>query len=75
MHGAQEIIREATDLPIEERALIIDSLLRTFNAPDPEVERKWIAEAQRRLEEFRSGAAKPIPLSEVLDRIHRRFGA
>ena len=75
MHGANEIIREAAELPIEERALVIDSLLKTFNPPEPEIDCQWIALAQRRLDELRSGAVRAIPLSEVFDQIRNRFGA
>jgi putative addiction module component (TIGR02574 family) len=75
MHGANEIIREAAELPIEERARVIDSLLKTFNPPEPEIDRQWVALAQRRLNELRSGAVRPIPVSEVFDRIRNRFGA
>ncbi len=75
MHGANEIIREASDLPIEERAIVIDSLLKTFNPPEPEIDRQWVALAQRRLDELRSGVVRPVPLSEVFDQIRTRFGA
>ena len=73
MHGAEEIIREAAELPIEERALVIDSLLKTLNHPDPEVDRSWVAAAKRRLEELRSGAARTVPGADVLRRIRDRF--
>ena len=73
MHGANEIIREAADLPIEERALVIDSLLRTLNPPQPDIDKKWIAAAKRRLAELRSGAVRPIPGTDVFSRIRDRF--
>jgi putative addiction module component (TIGR02574 family) len=75
MHGANEIIREAAELPIEERALVIDALLKTFNPPEPQIDRQWVALAQRRLDELRSGAVRSVPISEVFDRIRNRFGA
>ena len=31
MLGAKEIIQEARGLPVEERAMVIDSLLRSFH--------------------------------------------
>ncbi len=40
MHGMKEIIQEAASLPVEERAIVIDSLLRTLNPPDTEIERE-----------------------------------
>jgi len=75
MHGPKEILREVAELPIEERAFVIDALLKTFNPPDPQIDREWVALAQRRLDELRSGAVRTIPLSAVFDRIRNRFGA
>lgn len=73
MHGANEIIREAAELPVEERTLVIDALLRTLNAPEVETDRQWLAAARRRLEELRSGAVRPIAGSDVFARIRERF--
>lgn len=69
----KDLIAEAISLPVEERAVLLDSLLRTLNAPDEGTEREWIAEARRRLEEVRSGAARTIPGDEVFAAIRKRF--
>jgi putative addiction module component (TIGR02574 family) len=73
MPSTAEIIREAESLPVEERTLVVDSLLRSLNPPDPEIDRKWAAVARRRLEELRSGRVKPIPGEEVFAKIRQRF--
>jgi putative addiction module component (TIGR02574 family) len=73
MPSTAEIIHEAETLPVEERALVVDSLLRSLNQPDPEIDRKWAAVAKRRLEELRSGRVKPIPGDQVFANIRRRF--
>jgi putative addiction module component (TIGR02574 family) len=73
MPSTAEIIHEAESLPVEERALVVDSLLRSLNQPDPEVDRKWTVVAKRRLEELRSGHVKPIPGDQVFANIRRRF--
>ncbi len=73
MHGMKEIITEAESLPVEERLIVIDSLLRTINPPIPEIDREWIAIAKRRLAELRSGRVKAVPGEEVFTRIHKRF--
>jgi putative addiction module component (TIGR02574 family) len=73
MPSTAEIIHEAETLPVEERALVVDSLLRSLNQPDPEVDRKWTVVAKRRLEELRSGHVKPIPGDQVFANIRRRF--
>lgn len=74
MHGAKEIIKEAESLPVEERAWVIDSLLRTLNPPRPDIDRKWAEVAKRRLEELRSGRVKAVPGHEVFGKIQERFG-
>lgn len=55
MHGTKEIIQEATALPVEERVIVIDSILRTLNLPNPDIDKEWVAFAKRRLAELRSG--------------------
>ena len=74
MHGVKEIIREAESLPVEERTILINSLLRTLNPPDPEVDRKWAEVAKHRLEELRSGRIKGIPGNQVFAEVRERFG-
>lgn len=74
MLGANDIIREAAKLPVEERARVIDSLLRTLNPSNPAIDREWVQVANSRLAELRSGAVRPIPISEVFGRIRDRFG-
>ena len=73
MHGVKEIIAEAECLPVEERVMVIDSLLRTINAPSPEVEADWARVAGRRLAELRSGEVKAVPGDEVFARIRSRL--
>lgn len=73
MLGAREIVKEAESLPVEERAMVIDSLLRTLNPPDPDTDREWIETAKRRIAELRSGDVKSIPGQDVLSRVKERF--
>ena len=73
MHGVKEIIEEAECLPVEERVMVIDSLLRTINPPLAEVEVEWMMVAKRRLAELRSGQVEAVPGDEVFARIQHRF--
>ena len=73
MASARDIIRQAESLPVEERAIVADSILRTLNRPDPAIDRQWLAVARRRLHELRSGAVSPVPGNEVFSRIRERF--
>ena len=71
--NTKEIIDEAVSLPVEERALVVDSLLRSLNPPESAIDNKWAAVAQRRLNDIRAGSVKPVPGEEVFDRIWNRF--
>jgi putative addiction module component (TIGR02574 family) len=53
--------------------MVIDSLLRTINAPTTEIDFEWVEVAKRRLAELRSGRTKAVPGDEVFARIRNRF--
>ena len=69
----KDLISEAVSLPIEERTLLVESLLRSLNPTDTEIDNAWAAEAERRLAELRSGGAKAVPADEVFAKIKKRF--
>lgn len=73
MRGSDKIILEAESLPVEERLKVVDSLFRSLNPPDPEIDRQWIAEARRRLDEIRSGKVQPVSGAQVIQRLRERF--
>ncbi len=37
----KELIEAVVSLPVEERAIVADSVLRSLNAPESEIDRKW----------------------------------
>jgi len=69
MLGTKEIIQEVNCLPVEDRALVIDSLLRSLNFSESSIEDKWMVVAKRRLAELRSGQVKPVPGEQVFARV------
>ena len=73
MHGMKEIIEDASALPVEERALVAESLLRSLNSPDAEMDKVWSAVAGRRLAELRAGRVVAVPSEQVLARVRERF--
>jgi putative addiction module component (TIGR02574 family) len=74
MRSIKDLIQEAAALPIEERIILVDSLLRTLNVPNPDIDAEWIGVAKRRLAELRTGRVNPIPGDQVFARIRERFG-
>jgi hypothetical protein len=73
MRAMKKIIEDAESLPVEERVIVIDSLLRTINPTLADVEVEWMNVARRRLAELRSGTVKAVPGSEVFAGISHRF--
>ncbi len=71
--NTKELIEQAIALPVEDRALVVDSLLRTLNPPQSEIDAQWATEAKRRLSELRSGMVAPVPGEDVFARVWERF--
>lgn len=62
----QEIENEVLSLPPQERAIIAEHIIRSLDdEEDPEVERLWIAEAERRYKEYKEGKVKARPAALV----------
>ena len=62
----KDLIEAAEALPVEERALVVDSLLRSLNPPQSRIDEKWVSIAQERLKEFRSGVYAVVVASKRL---------
>lgn len=71
--NTEELINEAVSLPIEKRALVVDSLLQSFNQPDSDIDDKWKEVAQKRLMEMRAGKVEPISGEKVFNKIWSKF--
>lgn len=71
--NTKELIEQAIALPVEERALVVDSLLRSLNPPQSEIDAQWATEAKHRLSELRSGKIEAVPGEAVFERVWERF--
>ena len=65
----KDLIDEAEALPVEERALVVDSLLRSLNPPKSKIDEKWASVARIRLEQVRSGTVETVPGEDVFAKI------
>ena len=68
-----KLITEAISLPVEERALIVDSLLKSLNPTESDIESQWAEEALRRLKELRSGKVKAVSGEKVINSLLNRL--
>lgn len=71
--NTKQLIDEVVSLPVEERAIVVDSLLRSLNQPETKIDKIWAKEAKRRLSELRSGRVEAVPGKEVFNKIWEKF--
>ena len=68
----EDIVASAMKLSDRERARLAQELIASLETEiEPNVEALWLAEAERRLEELRSGKVKGIPAEEAFARARR----
>lgn len=73
--NAEQIIIEASSLPLEQRARVVDSILQTLTPTSAGNDEAWLIQARRRLAELRSGEVAAVPGDTVFERILGRYGA
>jgi putative addiction module component (TIGR02574 family) len=69
-----DLIEMAESLPIDEKAMLVDRLLDSMYPRQKEIDELWKIEAERRVEEARSGKVKTFPGEQVFSEIEERFG-
>ena len=69
-----DIMERAEMLPIDLKLELVDRLLESISPSQKEIDELWKVEAERRVEEVRSGKVKTIPGEQVFDEIRSRFG-
>ena len=63
----KECEAQALGLPLEERALLAERLLASLDEPaDPDSERLWLEEAERRYRAYKDGSLSARPAEDVL---------
>ena len=70
----KKLSEEIRKLTAEEQAELMDELLSlTYREPDPEIEKAWAEEAERRLEAYERGETRAVSAEEVMGRLRSRF--
>ena len=75
MIKTEELIAEAISLPVEIRAKIIEELLRSLNPARQDIDELWALEAEKRVQEIKSGKVETVSGEEVFKRIKDRSGS
>ena len=60
------IAEEAERLPAADRIRLVEHLLATLDRPDPEIDREWAEESERRLDSYLQGDTTARDAKDVL---------
>jgi hypothetical protein len=71
--STKEILNEIMSLPIEQRAMLADSLLKSLNTPEAAVDNEWLSLAKARFEELDNGTVNTVNGEEVFNKIWKKF--
>jgi len=63
--GINELLEQALTLNVNERTKLIDELFKSIDKPDEEIDQIWADEADKRLEAYRKGELKAVPMENI----------
>ncbi len=60
-----ELLEQALTLNVNDRTKLIDELFKSIDKPDEEIDQIWADEADKRLEAYRKGKIKAVPMENI----------
>jgi putative addiction module component (TIGR02574 family) len=69
-----DLMETVDSLPIDMKLELVDKILDSLTPRQKDIDELWQIEAERRVEEVRSGKVKTIPGEQVFEEIRQRFG-
>jgi hypothetical protein len=71
---AKKVVDEALSLPAEARMRLVETLLASLNLPtQPEIDRLWAEEAERRISQIDKREMKLVPGKKVFSNIRKKY--
>jgi putative addiction module component (TIGR02574 family) len=68
MENVDYLAEKAVHLKPIDRIKLVETILMSLDKPDPEIEAKWIEEADARYEAFKRGELKAVDWDEIKKR-------
>lgn len=69
-----KIVEGALALPVDARIGLVSRLLSSLNLPtQPEIDRLWAEEAERRVDQIDRGEVKLVPGEQVFEKIRKKY--
>ena len=71
--SSKEIIRNVLKLSPKEKLLIVDSILKSLDKPDKDIEKIWLDESKKRLKFFRVGKLKGVHIKLSIGKLLKKI--
>ncbi|MFH1442305.1 MAG: addiction module protein [Candidatus Omnitrophota bacterium] len=65
MSPAKTVISDALHLRPAERFIVIEALIRSLDMPDPQIEKIWAKEAQKRLRAYKKNKLQTVSFEDM----------
>ena len=70
--STETLLRQALELPANDRAALIEGLMVSLDKPDPAVDAQWLKEAESRMAAYRSGELDAVEADQVFAELGRQ---
>jgi putative addiction module component (TIGR02574 family) len=71
---AKKVLDEVLQLPADARVNLVEHLLTSLNLPtQPEIDRLWAEEAEKRIAQIDKGEIKLVPGKKVFSNIRKKY--
>ena len=70
--STETVLRQALELPANDRAALVDELIVSLDKPDPALDVLWLKEAESRLAAYRSGELGAVDADEVFAELEKQ---
>ena len=67
----KQILKKALELPPNERAHLVNSLLSSLDQADEHIDNLWRKEVEDRISAYKTGKIKSVTLQEVLSKYRK----
>ena len=71
--STETLLRQALELPANDRAALVESLIVSLDRPVPALDALWLTEAESRLAAYRSGELGAVDADEVFAELGRQI--
>ena len=67
-----DIIKQIDTITDVDKLKVVDYILMELDKPDPEIDRIWKEEAQKRWKAYKEGKAKTVPYDQVMKKYNQK---